>query len=338
MDQTKPTILIIDDIRPQAELLAALLASLDHVRTVIFDNGPEALEWCRDNSPDVVITDQIMPGMNGLEVIRSLREIKGDELVPIVVLTAHPDNRLLVEALSAGATDFLCKPVDQSELLARIQVMLNLRRQHLRLLQAQDKLREMATTDPLTGIFNRRAFIDQLFHEIKRSGRNHRPFSLITLDIDHFKAINDQHGHAVGDDALIGLTRTVARKLRQIDAFARMGGEEFCILLPETGAQKAVEVAQRIRRACGTFQIVSGKTPFSITVSAGVATWDGHGPHELMKDADDALYQAKAEGRNRVCLKQTGAIRNEDSPSLPPSAKGLMPAPLFRIPCAAARD
>ncbi|WP_404383298.1 diguanylate cyclase domain-containing protein [Caenispirillum salinarum] len=304
-------VLIIDDMLPSARMVFMALQSLEGVEPVVFEDPRAALTWCETNAPDLIITDHIMPSMSGVEFVAAFRHLRGDDFVPTIMLTADTTEDLLVEALEAGSTDFLRKPVFPAELLARTKVMLGLRHKHLRLMEAQSELQRIAMTDSLTGIANRRAFVDRLFSEITRSERSGVPFSVVTVDIDHFKSINDRYGHGGGDQVLCRMADAVGRIVREVDIFGRLGGEEFALLLTGARMGQAQAVAERIRSICCNLRVPVEHDEITFTISAGVAVWQGHGPHALMKEADDALYEAKRTGRNRVVPAATAVPTDE---------------------------
>ncbi|WP_404384232.1 diguanylate cyclase [Caenispirillum salinarum] len=286
-------VLIVDDMLPNAMLLQALLADLPDVEARVVESGAQALEACRDQAPDLVVTDYVMPGMDGVELVRALREARPGDFIPVLMVTADDQKQVLYQAFEAGATDFLRKPLDEVELRARVRNMLALRRQHL-------DLERLATTDTLTGALNRRAFMARLETETQRAGRHGHDFAVLMLDIDHFKRINDTRGHAAGDQALVAFADTLRGHLRDTDSLGRLGGEEFAVLLPETGADGAATLAERLRAAVAAARVTTDAATFGFTTSAGLASFAGDTPESLLRRADGALYRAKEGGRDRV--------------------------------------
>jgi len=262
--------------------------------TVVACSGLEALELLNHRPVDLVLLDIMMPGFDGYEVLKVMKEEERFRHLPVILLTAKDMVRDKVEGLGLGADDYITKPFNNEELLARIRVQ-------LRIQQIRQKLTQEAITDELTSLHNHRHFYRVLQSEVNRAIRYRRHLSLIMLDIDRFKHYNDRWGHLVGDEALRQLAEVLLRNARDVDVVARYGGEEFAIILPETPLEQAGIQAERIRSAVERY-------PFQgrLTVSLGVATFvEGmEKAEELVQEADRALYRAKAEGRNRVCLAE----------------------------------
>src|SRR5262249_21770333 len=235
------------------------------------------------------------------------RLVKGhDELrsTYVIMLSTKSETAAKVTGLDLGADDYLVKPVETTELLARVRSGLRLRRALLELAAKNELLERLALTHPLTSLPNRRAYEESLLLEISRALRNCRPLALLLLDLDHFKEVNDVHGHAIGDEALVGFADLLRRHARRGDLAARIGGEEFALLLPHPARSHAAPVAERSRRAVEASPV--GRTrPLALTVSIGVAIFKGASTDDaqaFVNDADEALYQAKSEGRNRIAL------------------------------------
>jgi diguanylate cyclase (GGDEF)-like protein len=265
----------------------------------------------------------MMPEMDGLELCRTLRHHEGVRFVYLIIVTAHSDVDHLVEAFAAGADDFLSKPVDKHELMARLRAGEHIarlesdlakrtREVHLlnaemattneRLALVNDKLKRMATTDELTGLLNRREAMNKLRELWAVEERYGHRFSCILLDIDHFKAFNDTHGHAVGDAVLREIGTLMRTNIRTTDIACRIGGEEFLVLCPNVGMQGAAVCAEHLRVAVEEYDFPHQGTHLKATISLGVAERDPEmtSPDEVLKKADDALYAAKRDGRNRV--------------------------------------
>jgi two-component system cell cycle response regulator len=296
-------------------LLKTILVSAGHkVHTAA--NGRDALRMVLEHQPQIMITDWMMPGIDGLQLLRTLRETEIGRYLYVMVLTAQSDREKLVEAFNAGADDYLVKPMERMELLARLKAgvrivtvqreVINecdlLRRNALQLTIANQRAEEAALTDSLTGLYNRRYAMDRLAREWVASERNHRPLSILLLDIDHFKTVNDNHGHNIGDIALKRMAEMLAEYSRRPDIACRIGGEEFFILAPETALPGAIRQAERLREAFEGKPITVEGIDLPLTVSVGVAQKVAgmSSPEELLKVADEALYRAKREGRNRV--------------------------------------
>lgn len=302
-------VVIVDDMLPNALLAAVVVERLDGVEVEVFEDAPEALARCRAAPPDLVLLDYVMPGLDGIAFARALRDGLDGEFVPIIMVTGESRSGTLAEAMAAGATDFLRKPWDETELEARARNMLSLRRSYLELRRKTQALHVLATTDPLTGILNRRAFSEAATGEVDRVRRYGRPASLLMMDIDFFKRINDGWGHAAGDAVLCAFADHCREHLRDTDHLGRLGGEEFAVLLPETDAAGAQILAERLRADLAAVRVTPADgPPIAMTVSIGVAE---AGPDEsldgLLRRADAALYAAKEAGRDRVLLADARA-------------------------------
>lgn len=291
--EERATILIVDDVPEMARMVQVLLEH-SGFSTIVACSGLEALELLNHRSVDLVLLDIMMPGFDGYEVLKVMKEEERFRHLPVILLTAKDMVRDKVEGLKLGADDYITKPFNNEELLARIRVQ-------LRIQQIRRKLTQEAITDELTGLYNHRHFYRVLQSEVNRATRYRRHLSLIMLDIDRFKHYNDQWGHLAGDEALRELAEVLRKNARDVDVVARYGGEEFTIILPETSLEQAGIQAERVRSAVERY-------PFQgrLTVSLGVATFvEGmEKAEELVQEADRALYRAKAGGRNRVCLAE----------------------------------
>ena len=288
----KPTVLVVDDDPDKLDLLKFALCRAGYeVRTAC--DGEEGLAAVASFEPDLVVSDIMMPRMNGYELARRIRENPKTRFIPIILQTAAgsrvEDQRLGSEV---GALGYITDPTDLDLLLARARTLLDFK-------AYLDTCEEQATTDHLTGLANRRRFERQLEREIARTARHERPFSLVMLDLDDFKHVNDTYGHEAGDVAIQSLARVLQQGTRGIDLAARVGGEEFAVILTETNLAGAAEVAERLRLALKATEIpVIGH----IAASFGVAECPSQGltARELVASADAALYEAKRQGRDRV--------------------------------------
>lgn len=305
--------LIIDDSRTAREALRRALVAADLFDQVLeAGDGAEALEILAeeaDRGLDVVLCDLLMPGVDGFELLARLQADPRLADVPVIVLTGEEELETKVQALESGASDYLTKPFADAELVARVKVHRNLKRLREELREANQRLRELAIRDPLTGAFNRRHLHSLLDAELDRSRRHDHTVSLILADVDHFKRINDRFGHAAGDRVLTAVAAALADGVRNHDSVGRFGGEEFLVLLPETGIAEAVTVAERLRCAVAALAFPE-LDALEVRLSLGVAEArgvDATGADALMAAADDALYQAKRSGRDRVVAAQTTA-------------------------------
>ncbi len=315
-EEAAARLLVIDDSITVRMSLRDLFVERGY-EVLLAEDGEEGLGVLRSEHIDTVILDLIMPGKSGMDV---LREITADENLastPIILLTAVADRGELVDCLDMGAVDFIVKPWDQRELLGRVRSKVNAARERAakdeRILQTSRLLAESnielsqtSRLDPLTQLFNRRAIEESLTLEHERSLRHDHDYGIIMLDVDHFKLFNDSLGHQAGDDCLRQIARCAQQAVRTVDMVGRYGGEEFIVLLPETPMAGARIVAERIRDAVYERNILhpASKTADRVTVSIGVATGPAKRWEDLVKQADDALYAAKENGRNMVCLSQ----------------------------------
>ncbi len=286
----KQTILIVDDLRTNALALAKILKPEWEVQTT-FD-GPSALRMAaEDPVPDIIILDIKMPGRDGLEVCKQLKQSEKTRDIPVIFVTALDDQKEEAYGLGLGAVDYIVKPLNAPIVKARI-------RNHIALRQALSALEQLAIRDKLTGLYNRRKLDESFAVEVTRAQRYNRPLSVIMLDIDHFKAINDTHGHPVGDAVLTETSKRLLAALRTSDIAGRWGGEEFLIICPETPLDTAVQLAERLRH---DYEACDFPAAGRLTASFGVSAFrEGCLASDILFRADEALYRAKNGGRNRV--------------------------------------
>ncbi|HEX8071942.1 MAG TPA: diguanylate cyclase [Pyrinomonadaceae bacterium] len=299
---TKFKVLLVDDNADKRQLLTVALEAAGYgVRTA--EDGVEGLAAVESLQPDLIITDVMMPRMDGYEMARRVRANPATRFIPIIIQTsaraAAEDARRGAEV---GALGYITDPTDLGLLLARARTLLDFK-------NYLDSCEEAAFTDHLTGLANRRRFERQLAREVARTRRYGRPFCLLLVDIDHFKRVNDTHGHDAGDEALRLVANTLQAGTRGIDTAARIGGEEFALILPETDRARGLEVAERLRQEVGATEIPAAGR---LTVSIGLAECaDGHcEARTLYTAADAALYEAKRAGRDRVHCAPADAAPN----------------------------
>jgi len=308
--------LIVDDDPLQRRLLQASLTRAGH-EVLEATDGMKAWELLQRDPLPMVITDWMMPELSGLELIQRIRLGIDNGIFPsyiyIILVTAKDAKEDVVIGLDSGADDYLTKPFDPNEMRARVKIGIRIINLESRLRESLDQLHVMATYDSLTGLLNRRAVYERAQSEMERSIREERSISLVMLDIDHFKSVNDEHGHLTGDQALRLVAGTIAQNKRSYDWAGRWGGEEFLLVLPQTTLEEAGEIAERMRRSVAalSFPLAEGNY-LNLRISLGVSSIDAN-PHtptlgELLQQADDALYCAKNQGRNRVCLAHTAFI------------------------------
>ncbi len=293
----RPRILVVDDQPTNIQTLYQVLKG-DYDVAMATD-GSQAIALCQRRPPDLVLLDVVMPGLDGFEVCRRLKQDQATRDVPVIFVTARDSTEDETQGLEVGAVDFITKPVNPPVVRARVRTHIDLKRQ-------ADLLRSMAFNDGLTGVANRRWFDERLQIEWLRCRRNKLPISLVLLDLDHFKAYNDHYGHQAGDDCLRAVAAAMKSRLgRPADLLARYGGEEFVCLLPETPAEGARAKADDLGRAVLDLALphAGSATAPVVTISRGVATAapavDGSAS-ELLARADEHLYVAKRAGRNRT--------------------------------------
>jgi len=324
--KTQETILIVDDNPTNLRVLDTMLTENGYkVRAAV--NGDLALQSVRSVLPDLILLDIKMPGMNRYEVCRQFKSDDTTSEIPIIFISALGESSDKIKAFDAGGVDYVAKPFQIEEVLARVKTHIILRKmqikleeQNNRLLQeieerkkAENKLKELATTDALTGLYNRRQFMELSRQILKAHDRYNHPLSLMMIDADHFKSVNDSFGHDVGDKVLQTLADVGRNIFRRTDIFARIGGEEFAVLLPETGISESAHVAERFRQALEKKEIPTGTGFTSITVSIGLAaaSADTLELEDLLKCADRALFRAKRNGRNQIDIfKENNPVKN----------------------------
>lgn len=290
-------ILIADDSAVARMVLSNELAAQGH-EIVAATDGLEALAQARAQLPEVILLDVEMPGLDGFEVLAALRADPALADIPVVFLTGIDDSATAARGLAAGAHDYLRKPFEPVELLARVGAAQRTKRLQDELRQRNEQLSRLVVTDALTGLFNRRYATEQLAHLVQHARRHHHSLSVVLLDVDHFKAINDSYGHGVGDAALRELAGRLTTRLRREDTIARWGGEEFLVLLPDIDNDGAEAVAEALRAAVAASPLSVPGGPLPVTISVGWATWEDEDEDALVRGADEALYAAKAAGRN----------------------------------------
>lgn len=297
-----PRILIVDDAKENVRVLSALLKPQGQVIFAL--DGPSALEKAKQTLPDLILLDVEMPGMSGFEVLSNLQKDPILASIPVIFVTGRGGEQDEAEGLKLGALDYITKPFSPSIVEVRVRNQLLLRHYAQKLERLNGELELLANTDTLTGARNRRDFMENLNKEFDRITRYKRPCSVLMLDIDHFKKINDSYGHDAGDAILCMFHATVAKTLRRQDVLARIGGEEFAILTPETDVNGASVLAEHVLTAVReTPVVVEGRT-ISCTVSIGIAPMSTtlNSADEALKHADVALYKAKNLGRDQKVL------------------------------------
>ncbi|MEE9403120.1 MAG: diguanylate cyclase [Desulfobacteria bacterium] len=295
-------ILIVDDIRLIAHVAKTMLTKRGH-EVILAQDGKAGLEAAKSEQPDIILLDLIMPIMDGYEVCEHLKEDDSTKEIPIIMVTSKAETADKVKGLEMGALDYVAKPFDEGELIARVNVHLRLRELYVTVQEQNRRLQEMANRDGLTGLYNHRYFHEQLSQDFLRAKRYHENLSCILFDIDFFKKFNDTYGHQTGDVVLKALATVIQRATRESDLAARYGGEEFAIVLYYTDGAAAYQAAERLRTMVESHEVQDNGNVLRVTISLGVATFPHekiHDSKELIEHADQALYKAKDNGRNRV--------------------------------------
>jgi diguanylate cyclase (GGDEF)-like protein len=324
-DQPK-RILVVDDHPDNIQLLRARLEARGYIVDQAED-GEQALERVYAlPHPDLILLDVMMPKIDGFEVVKRIKSDASLPFIPVIMQTALDSTENMVQGLDAGADDYVSKPVNFKELDARVKSLLRIQSLQAALAQREKQLSAanaqlliMSSTDVLTGVANRRSLEERLHDMWEHSQRLHEPLSLVMCDIDHFKRVNDEYGHLVGDAVLQQFAQLLQDEAREIDKVGRYGGEEFVLLLPGTVLDAAVTFAERIRECVEKREFSYGDgQSLHRTMSCGVASW----PHPLVGDqealikaADDALYVAKETGRNRVVRFDSREFNEHTAPT-----------------------
>jgi len=295
-------ILIVDDRKNSYERIVETL-STEHAVDVQADPA-EALFHAAEGNYELVIVSLGLKDFDGLRLCSQIRSLERTRNVPILAVSEADNNARLIRGLEIGVNDYLIRPIDKNEMLARVRTQIKKKRYTERLRDNVQMSIEMAITDALTGLFNRRYMESHLATLVEQAASRGKPLALLVLDIDYFKAINDGHGHDAGDEVLREFSLRIRKSIRNIDLACRYGGEEFVIVMPETDLAVATMVAERIRRRIATepFAIQQGGRNLEVTISIGIAAigTPGDTAAAILKRADTALYRAKRDGRNRV--------------------------------------
>ena len=294
--------LIVDDRPASYERIAAMLGKEHEVE--VETDPSRALFHAADGNYDLLIVSLGFENFDALRLCSQLRSLERTRNIPILAITEPDNNARMVRGLEIGVNDFLMRPIDKNELLARARSQVRKRRYTERLRDNVQMSIEMAITDALTSLFNRRYMESHLSTLLEQAAARGKALAVLVIDIDYFKAVNDSHGHDAGDDVLRDFALRIKRSIRGIDLACRYGGEEFVVVMPETDMAVAAMVAERLRRriAAEPFAIQQGARSIPVTISIGIAGLRGKedSAASLLKRADQALYRAKRDGRNRV--------------------------------------
>lgn len=327
------TIVVADDEGITRRMLADILRRHGYVVETV-DDGQAAVERVGQGNVDLVLLDILMPRLTGLEACRLLKAMTADAFLPVVLVTVKTDTASRVEGLKIGADDYVCKPFDEEELIARVEAMLRIKRLHDQVADARRRLERLSVHDELTGLYNYRFLNARLNEEFKRAERYHDPLACIVLDLDRLAVVNERGGRSLGDSVLCGVAEVLRRAVREVDVVTRFGGDEFLVMLPSTHFAGSVTVAERIWRGVAERPFLSNLgSRTHVTVSVGVALYpsnDVKTKDALLRSADAALLRAKRDGGNRICVFQQqgflytpaeGAPAERVSPSERPPAE-----------------
>ena len=299
---TEPTrVLVVQAEQGERAFQRSLFAEAG-MSVVEAGSGAEALNYLATDRPDLVVLGRTLPDMDGLELLPRLKS--GDlDFVPVLVASRRSETAERVRGLQLGADDYIPRPCDPAEFLARAKALLRTKQAHDRIRKLQINLEQMVVSDPLTGLHNRRYLMDRLLQEMTRSDRHGEPLAFAMIDLDGFKPVNDQFGHVLGDKVLRAVGGAISKSVRVSDIAARYGGDEFGVILPQTPAEGAMRVCERLLRNISevVLQDETGRT-FRVTASLGLAYYpadDVETPEDLVHSADGALYGAKRSGKNR---------------------------------------
>lgn len=321
MSESKARILVADDNRLTRDLMTSILRGQGYLVEAVED-GQQAVDHVGKGGIDLVLLDIMMPRMSGLDACRIIKGLTGDTFLPVILVTVKTDSQSRVEGLRFGADDYVSKPFDETELCARVDAMLRIKRLHDQVAEAKRRLEEASERDELTGVYNYRHLHHQLSVEFKRAERQQDTIACLLLDIDGLQAINDRLGQNAGDSAIRGVADLIRRCVRETDVVARFGGDEFVIILPSTHFAGSLTAAERLLR-----DGQARRATLPCTFSLGIAFYpsrDVRTKDALLRSAADALFQAKQDGGNRVCVfQQQGHIY---SPTL--SSSSSPPDPL----------
>ncbi len=291
----KQRILIVDDSQTNIDFCKKILAKNGYI-TDSCDSAEKAIEYLEKNSPDLILLDIIMPGIDGFEFCELLKNMPNMADTPVIFLSAMDDEESIIKGFKCGGVDFITKPFRTQEMLARTKT-------HIDLKKTKEQLLIMATTDALTGLNNRRFFMERLSIEFERIKRYQSLYTIFMIDLDLFKRINDTFGHSTGDTVLKQISKILQKELRCTDIIGRVGGEEFAIILPKTGLSQGLEIAERLRKAVELLPLEVNEDKIRVTISLGASQCDiaDREMDDVLIRADSALYNAKKTGRNRVC-------------------------------------
>jgi two-component system cell cycle response regulator len=301
---TRRVLIVDDNAMIRSEIKAILRKDGAFTHFMEATDGLSAFKAILENPPDLVLCDLVMPDFDGLKFLALKASRKELEQIPVIIVSAEDDLDRKAEILERGASDYATKPFHEKELLARVRIHTKLKLLQDELLEKNAQLEALAITDALTGLANRRWLMTRLEEEVSRARRYKESLSVVMIDIDHFKQVNDTHGHAMGDEVLRNIGAMLKASMRTTDLAARYGGDELTLVLPHTELPAAIQVAENLRMKFSELEHQLDGISLKKTVSMGVAAREGKGDipraEGLLKNADEALYRAKQNDRNRV--------------------------------------
>lgn len=302
-----PSILIVEDNKIDAKLIQRYLQG-EPYQIKLAGDGEEAISRSQQERIDVILLDLLLPGKNGFEVVRILKEMEHTQNIQIVAITGLSDLESKLKGIELGVDDYLTKPVNMHVLRTRIKSLVKKKALLDRLFDKYEMAVHSAITDKLTGLYNRRYFDYFIDLELKRSLRENSSLALLMIDVDNFKQINDTLGHLIGDKILNKLGDLIKANIRETDLAARYGGEEFSIVMSNTGFEEAVEIAERIRNSVEAYKFDTEKLIITVSIGIALHPLDAKSLQDLLDKADSALYRAKRDGKNQVCAHSKGVI------------------------------
>jgi len=308
-------ILVIEDQKHESQKFIESLKADDDI-VIVVETGIEAMKKVNESEYDLLAVSLNLKNEDGLRLCSHLRSAEKTRAVPILMIAGDEDMPRIAHGLEIGAHDYILRPVDRNELLARVRTQVRRKRFQQRLRSNFELSLSMALTDPLTGLYNRRYFEVHLQKLLQKNQQTKKSMAVLMMDIDHFKSINDTHGHGVGDEILKIFAGRLKDSLRSFDLVARLGGEEFVVILPDISNDMAYYIAERLRRmiaeepfACSA---EGGKVNVTTSIGATIVTDTNLSPEEVLKRADDALYEAKEGGRNSTVYEGKGKLNPAD--------------------------
>ena len=286
----------MDDVAKNLQVLGTILSKQEY-KVAAANNGEQAIKIAKKTLPDLILLDIMMPGIDGFEVCARLKKDPMTKDIPVIFLTAKIEPEDIVKGFETGAVDYVTKPFNSTELLARAKTHLELKINRDLLKIKNEQLRELAITDSMTGLYNHRYIIDSLSERIAEAKRYKQSLSVAMLDIDYFKKVNDKYGHPFGDFVLVRISTIIEESIRETDIAGRYGGEEYLIIFTNTDKKSALNTLERIRKSIEEEKWV--KEDLVVTVSGGLSELKDEDYSKLIKKADKLLYKAKENGRNR---------------------------------------